>query len=173
MHLSSAYHQGTMQLQHMRLIIDEHHPYHLSTVACEENFRSCSSTHVLCRNRSNVMGEVQVVSATASMYGCNSSIAWNPTEYIPVVNNKQTVGLVKKVAESMSAIKHFQELEQPTFMAEDVAFFNGRPHKYTAHMADRDMICCAVLSYCRAQHYTCHSQYSVAILMGLLLHGFT
>lgn len=60
------------------------------------------------------------------MYGCNSSIAWNPIEYIPVVNSKEAVDVVKGIAENMSAIKQFQELDRPTFMAEDVAFFNGR-----------------------------------------------
>ena len=76
---------------------------------------------------------LQIVSATASMYGCNSSIAWNPIEYIPVVNSKEAVDVVKGIAGNMSAIKQFQELDRPTFMAEDVAFFNGR--HATQHMS--------------------------------------
>ena len=82
---------------------------------------------------------MQVVSATASMHGCNSSIAWNPIEYIPVVNSKEIVDLVRGVAERMSAIRQFQELDRPTFMAEDVAFFNG---KHSAQQTQQDTCDC-------------------------------
>lgn len=68
---------------------------------------------------------LQVVTATATMYGCNSSIRWNPVAYIPVENSSSMVNRVKQVAAQISPIKQFVQLDRPTFMAEDVAFFNG------------------------------------------------
>ena len=67
----------------------------------------------------------QVVTATAGIYGCNSSIRWNPIAYIPVHNNLGMVKRVKEVAADLSSVKQFIELDRPTFVAEDVAFFNG------------------------------------------------
>lgn len=84
---------------------------------------------------------MQVVTATASMYGCNSTISWNPIAYIPVVNAQSAVQLVKEVANSMAAIKRFEEVDRPFFVAEDVAFFNSK-HSSQTHA-------CSLLS---AQH---------------------
>jgi len=59
------------------------------------------------------------------MYGCNSSIKWNPTAYIPVENSETMVERVEQVAAQLSQVKHFVYLDRPSFMAEDIAFFNG------------------------------------------------
>ena len=75
----------------------------------------------------------QVVSATATMYGCTSNIAWNPIAYIPVENSLDMVKKVKQVATNLSPIKHIVELDRPTFMAEDIAFFNSKPELPLTH----------------------------------------
>ena len=59
------------------------------------------------------------------MYGCNSSIVWNPIAYIPVVNAADMVQRAQHVANQLVPVKKFELLDRPTFMAEDVAFFNG------------------------------------------------
>lgn len=69
---------------------------------------------------------LQVVQATTAMYNCSSVVTWNPIAYIPVVNQAGMVASVQEVAGQLSAIKHTELLDRPTFVAEDVAFFNGR-----------------------------------------------
>ena len=70
---------------------------------------------------------LQIVQATTAMYGCSSNISWNPIAYIPVVNNAALVARSQHVANQLTAVKRFELLERPTFMAEDIAFFNGKP----------------------------------------------
>ena len=69
---------------------------------------------------------LQVVRATTSMYSCSSDISWNPIAYIPVVNNADMVDSARSVASQLNAVKTFDLLDRPTFMAEDIAFFNGQ-----------------------------------------------
>ena len=69
---------------------------------------------------------MQIVTSTATMYGCNSSIKWNPIAYIPVENSEAIVKQVEQVATQLSEVKHFEYLDRPSFMAEDIAFFNGQ-----------------------------------------------
>lgn len=73
---------------------------------------------------------LQIVTATATMYGCNSSIRWNPIAYIPVENSLNMMNRVEQVAAKLPPIKQFVQLDRPTFMAEDVAFFNGEQHNH-------------------------------------------
>ena len=68
---------------------------------------------------------MQVIISTATMYGCKSSIKWNPIAYLPVENNEAMVKQVENVATQLSQIKNFEYLDRPSFMAEDIAFFNG------------------------------------------------
>lgn len=69
---------------------------------------------------------LQVVEATTTMYGCSSVITWNPIAYIPVVNDPGMVARVQKVAGQLTGVKNVELLDRPTFMAEDMAFFNGK-----------------------------------------------
>lgn len=69
---------------------------------------------------------LQVVEATTTMYGCSSVITWNPIAYIPVVNEPGMVARVQKVAGQLTGVKNVELLDRPTFMAEDMAFFNGK-----------------------------------------------
>ena len=59
------------------------------------------------------------------MYGCKSSINWNPIAYIPVENSEAMVKNVEQVATQLSQVKQFVHMDRPSFMAEDIAFFNG------------------------------------------------
>ncbi len=68
---------------------------------------------------------MQIVTSTATMYGCKSSIKWNPIAYIPVENSAAMVKRVEQVATQLSQVKDFVYLDRPSFMAEDVAFFNS------------------------------------------------
>lgn len=68
---------------------------------------------------------LQVAQATTAMYGCSSVITWNPIAYIPVVNQAGMVARLQEVGRQLEAIKHTELLDRPTFVAEDVAFFNG------------------------------------------------
>lgn len=61
------------------------------------------------------------------MHGCRSVITWNPIAYIPVVNDAGMVARVQNVAGQLPAVKKVDLLGRPTFMAEDIAFFNGKP----------------------------------------------
>ena len=69
---------------------------------------------------------LQVVETTTTMYGCSSVITWNPIAYIPVINDPGMVASVQKVAGQLSGVKDVDLLDRPTFMAEDMAFFNGK-----------------------------------------------
>ena len=60
------------------------------------------------------------------MYGCSSVITWNPIAYIPVVNDAGMVARMQDVASQLAAVKHIELLDRPTFVAEDMAFFNGK-----------------------------------------------
>ena len=60
------------------------------------------------------------------MYGCSSSVSWNPIAYIPVVNEAAMVAMSQHVSSQLTVIKSFELLDRPTFMAEDIAFFNGK-----------------------------------------------
>lgn len=60
------------------------------------------------------------------MYHCTSNITWNPIAYIPVVNSLNMIKRVQHVAAELSPVKQYVELDRPTFVAEDVAFFNSR-----------------------------------------------
>lgn len=60
------------------------------------------------------------------MYGCSSVITWNPIPYIPVVNDPGMVARVQNVAGQLTGVKNVELLDRPTFMAEDMAFFNGK-----------------------------------------------
>ncbi|DBA69475.1 TPA: hypothetical protein ACH3X2_012815 [Trebouxia sp. C0005] len=66
----------------------------------------------------------EIVTSTATMYGCKSSIKWNPIAYIPVENSEAMVKRAEQVATQLSQVKHFVYLDRPSFMAEDIAFFN-------------------------------------------------
>lgn len=69
---------------------------------------------------------LQVVKATAATHGCSSVITWNPVAYIPVVNDAGMVAQAQNIAGQLAAVKKFDLLDRPTFMAEDMAFFNGK-----------------------------------------------
>ena len=60
------------------------------------------------------------------MHGCSSVITWNPIVYIPVVNDAGMVARAQDVAGQLAAVKKVDLLDRPTFMAEDIAFFNGK-----------------------------------------------
>lgn len=125
------------------------------------------ASHQVSRALQRALNVLQVVSGTASMYGCNSSIKWNPTEYIPVVNDRDAVNLVRQVAESMSSVHHFEELDRPTFMAEDVAFFNGRHTVDTLHKTSSQ--CTKVLSSITCNPcLCCLLWYVTAVILSLL-----
>lgn len=68
---------------------------------------------------------MQIVTSTATLYRCNSSIKWNPIAYIPVENSETMVRKVEQVATQLSHVKQFEYLDRPSFMAEDIAFING------------------------------------------------
>lgn len=61
------------------------------------------------------------------MYGCSSVITWNPIAYIPVVNDPGMVARVQNVAGQLTGVENVELLDRPTFMAEDMAFLNGKP----------------------------------------------
>lgn len=60
------------------------------------------------------------------MHGCTSAITWNPVAYIPVVNDPGMVARAQDVADQLADVKEVELLDRPTFMAEDIAFFNGK-----------------------------------------------
>ena len=65
------------------------------------------------------------------MHGCSSVITWNPVAYIPVVNDAGMVARTQDVAGQLAAVKKVDLLDRPTFMAEDIAFFNGKLGAHT------------------------------------------
>lgn len=67
----------------------------------------------------------EIITTTARMYHCTSNITWNPIAYIPVVNSLNMIKRVQHVAAELSPVKQYVELDRPTFVAEDVAFFNS------------------------------------------------